>query len=435
MAELLLGAAFVALGAGGWWFLWRRTGDALHPIGLLLLFWLSTFGFSHWNVAASYDEPYYADPFGVRAYLAVVGSLITFGIGFWLVDPGLRPLDRARLSTQLTVFLDGRPLKAITLVCYAVATMVTVYFVRLAGEIPLFSPRVDELRQVWKRPLWGYLYDLHMVVILVCAILVDLSRSRRGRLAWSALALTSVLQLAFGGVRSSPLTGIAWAAVYLFYRRSSAVRLRHLAAMAVIVLGVSSTIEYYRRTPLRLDPGLANPRLDLSPAATLWGHTAAGFKNLQLSLERDVPPLALGSTSYDLPKTFVPRWREQDEVLSNRYGVHNSATYLLTLWLDFGVFGLILMPGVYGAMTGLAYRRFRDSPNFVWLVVYIDFLLATVLAFRTHRFLGNSLLFFAVVAGFVHLFASRRGRPASTLADDGGDVPVGRSVPAPAPAA
>ena len=61
------------------------------------------------------------------------------------------------------------------------ASATTVYFYSLVGEIPLFSPRVDDLRQVWKRPLIGYVYDLHYVVALFATILVDRARTPRER--------------------------------------------------------------------------------------------------------------------------------------------------------------------------------------------------------------------------------------------------------------
>ena len=314
------------------------------------------------------------------------------------------------MARRLQACLDTSALKAVVLVLFVMASLMTLYFIRLAGEIPLFSPRVDELRLIWKRPLWGYVYDLHFVVALLSTILAVESRRTTARLGWVALGLASVMQLAFGAVRASPLEGLGWAGIYLFYRRSGAIRIRHLVAATVVVLGVSSGIEYYRRTPLRLHPELVNPRLDMSPLATLWGHTGASFKNLQLTLRRDVPPLDMGTTTYDLPKTFDPALRERDLEISNSLGVHNSPTYLFTLWLDFGLFGVLVVPGIYGALTALAYRLFRERTNFVWLVVYIDFLLASILAFRTHRYLGNPLLFFGPVAVVVHMLAGRSGR-------------------------
>src|SRR6185503_1963407 len=132
------------------------------------------------------------------------------------------------LAARLRGSVRVPPLRALTLILFALATATTVYFVSLIGEIPLLSPRVDELRQVWKRPLLGYLYDLHYVVALFGTILADRARSRRERLGWALLVIVSITQLALGAVRLSPLTGVVWAAVYIFYRGAGRVRLRHL---------------------------------------------------------------------------------------------------------------------------------------------------------------------------------------------------------------
>ena len=286
---------------------------------------------------------------------------------------------------------------------------------------------MDELRQVWKRPLIGYIYDLHYVVALFGTVLADRARIRRERVFWGLIVIASISQLAFGAVRLSPLTGVVWAAVYLFYRGVGRIRLRHLVFLGLVIFGVSSMIEYYRRTPIRLNPQLANPRLDLSLAATVWGHTGASFKNLQLSLGKHVPFLGMGATSFDLAKTLDPGLRRRDEEISYRYGVHNTTTYLLPLYMDFGLFGLFVMPGVYGALTAFVYRRFRERAGVFWLIVYVDFLLAVVLAFRTHKFFGNTLLFFGVVGIVAQVLAGRDGSEASPgeWVEPGDDLEIG----------
>ena len=408
MMETLVGGLFMGLGVAGWKAIARRSGDVLHPLGLLVLFWLLAFGFGHWDVAVTYDEPYYALPFELATYGVVLGALLVFGLGYWLVDPGLPPVDHERWAARLRGSMRSGPLCAVALFCFAAATATTLYFIRLAGEIPLFSPRILELRVIWKRPVWGYVYDLHYVVALFAAILADRSESRRGRLLWAAIGLSSIVQLALGAVRLSPLTGVVWAAVYIFYRRVGRVRIRHLVLLAAVVFAVSSVIEYYRRTPIRLDPTMANQRLDLSLSATLWGHTGVSFKNLQLSLERHPPYLGLGSMSYDLVKTLEPGYRARESEHFYRYGVHNTATFLLVLYMDFGIFGLLVMPGAYGAATALVYRQFRRRPNVFWLIVQIEFLIAVVLAFRTHKFFGNSLIVFGLVALAAHVLAGTR---------------------------
>jgi oligosaccharide repeat unit polymerase len=424
MTETILGGLFMVVGLAAWWGVARRTGDLIHPLGIMSMFWFVVFGFGHWNVAATYDEPYYALPFELRTYVVVIAAAAVFAFGYWLIDPEMPNPDREAIARRLKGSIEVAPLRALTLVFFALATLTTVYFVSLlGGEIPLFSPRVDELRQVWKRPLVGYVYDLHYVVALFGTILADRARTKRERVGWVLLVLASITQLAFGAVRVSPLTGIVWAAVYIFYRGAGRIRLQHLALLALVIFGLSSMIEYYRRTPIRLNPSLANPRLDLSLGATVWGHTGASFKNLQLSLEKHVPFLGMGATSFDIAKTLDPGLRRRDEEISYRYGVHNTTTYLVPLYMDFGLFGLFVMPGVYGALTAYVYRRFRERSGIFWLIVYIDFLLAVVLAFRTHKFLGNTLLYFGAVALLAQLVAGRD--PDRAEAHDGSDADEG----------
>ena len=75
----LLASWLLLLALAGYGVLVRRTGDPLHPLGLFLLVWIGFFAFAHLNVPKTYDEPYYALPFRVRTYFAVLAATAAFG--------------------------------------------------------------------------------------------------------------------------------------------------------------------------------------------------------------------------------------------------------------------------------------------------------------------------------------------------------------------
>ncbi|MDP2957066.1 MAG: hypothetical protein Q8N53_11650, partial [Longimicrobiales bacterium] len=338
--------------------------------------------------------------------VVVLGALAAFALGFWLVDPGAERLDRTLVRFRMREGISWPRLKAVTLGFFAAASLMTAYFFRRAGEITLFSPRIDELRLVFKLPLLGYVYDLHYAVALFGTMIALQAQDRARRTFWFGVASASVFQLMFAGVRVSPMTAMAWAFIYMFYQ-GTRVRMRHLVVAAVAAGVLFGVIESYRRTMYIVNPALVNPRLDLGPAATVWAHTAAGFKNLQFTLQRGASPLNMGLNSYDLPKTLDPSARIVDDQLSYMYGTQNTPTFLSILYFDFGVGGLAVMPLLYGAMVAFVYRKFRIRASIFWLIVYIDFLLAVVLAFRTHRFLGNNLIWFGGVAVLVQLLVGK----------------------------
>ena len=410
----LLALWLLALALAGYGVLARRTGDLLHPLALFVLGWLGVFAFAHLDVPRTYDEPYYALPFGLKTYLAVFGGGVAFAAGFALSDGRFEGMNRDRIWAGLRASVDHSRLGLVTLLLFGVATAMTAYFVVVAGEIPLLSPRINELRQTFKLRYLGYLYDLHYGAALFAAMLAAWSRTRAGRWGWSLLALASVLQLMSGGVRVSPLTALAWIFVFLALRPGRQRRRRVLVGVAIFAL-VFGVIEQFRRTQFRLNPELLNPRLDRSAAATVWAHSAASFKNLQLTIEQVTSPLHGGLTSYDLPKTLHPAARVVDEQINALYGTHNTPTFLGFLYFDFGWGGLLILPGLYGAVTALVYRRFQARPSVFWLIVYIEFLLAVTLAFRTHRFFGNYLLYFGLIAIGVELLAGRRSLPADSV--------------------
>jgi len=407
----------------------RRTGDVFHPLAVFVGGWWGVFAFAHLGVPRTYDEPYYALPFGVPTYVAVTLGGLAFIAGYLLIDPKLKALDRVRFWRDLRGSVRLDRLSVVTIVFFAIATATTAYFVVRVGEIPLLSPRINELRRIFKVNYLGYLFDLHYAVALFAAALAVWSERRSTRWFWVVVAVASTALLMTGGVRMSPMTALAWVFVFLAFRPGRA-RLRQLGvalALSAVMFGV---IEGYRRTTYRLDPNRMNPRLDLSAAATLWGHSAASYKNLQVTIQRG-SPLHMGITSYDLPKTFHPASREVDAELATLYGTHNTPTFLGFLYFDFGWGGMLLLPALYGALTALVYRRLKRDPRLFWLLVYMDFILAVALAFRTHRFLGNQLIFFMIVGLAVELLVGRKTRP-ELEADLDLDLELG-SPPAPGP--
>src|SRR5262245_57512454 len=126
MADTLLGGLFMAAGFAAWWLTARRSGDALHPLGLMLLFWLLVFGFAHWDVPATYDEPYYALPFELRTYVVVLASVAVFAVGYLLVDPQLPRLDRDALAHRLRASVRVERLRGVTLAVFVLASATTV---------------------------------------------------------------------------------------------------------------------------------------------------------------------------------------------------------------------------------------------------------------------------------------------------------------------
>src|SRR3954471_7112844 len=100
MAETILGGLFMVVGLLAWWGVVRRTGDLLHPLGLMLLFWFLVFGFGHWDVAVTYDEPYYALHFELRTYVVAIASIAIFAFGYWLVDPEMPMTDKDALAAR-----------------------------------------------------------------------------------------------------------------------------------------------------------------------------------------------------------------------------------------------------------------------------------------------------------------------------------------------
>ena len=416
---LLVAAAAVA------WRIVVATKDPIHPMAVFTFFWIGMFGFGHFRISETYDEPYYADPFELKTYLVVFLAYAAFAFTYAAVANRQRVGSRNRVADGLRTAMARPGLSGVALVLFAVATLTTAYFVRIAGTIPLFSPDLDTLRLTFKLPLWGYLYDLHIPAALFAAVLAYRADSWWLRGFWTLVASASLLMLMFGGVRVSAMTALVWIGIYAVYAKPRVSR-RFAVVSLVAAVTVAVTVENARRRQFRDNPSFVNTRIDASPLATVWAHSGASYKNLQLLLDGE-SPLNAGMTSYDLPKTIIPSGRAVDADISHRFGTHNTPTFLGLLYFDFGLAGLVIMPGLYGAIMAWVYGWFRARANIFWLLIYIDFFLAVLLSFRTHRFFGNGLIFFAGVAFLIEVLLSTSARDQDSLS------PVETTNPQPRP--
>lgn len=404
--DVFIGATLIAGALAAAWRIASATRDPIHPLAVFAAAWIGVFGFAHFRLSKTYDEPYYADPFELQTYVVVFLALASFVCGYVLATRRLAVPDPNATRSGLRRLAEAPALPWATLAVFAVATLTTWWFVRVAGGIPLFSPAVNTLRRTFQLPYLGYFYNLHILAATLCVALVMKSGSAAFRLFWFALAAASVVMLMFGGVRVAALAAIAWAGVYVAYAASLR-RRRAATLLAVLGLAVFVVVEAARRREFQENPEIQNPRVDTGALATAWAHTGASFKNLQLTVEQDTP-LTMGLNSFDLLRTLIPETRDVGDELSHLYGTHNTPTFLGFLYFDFGLAGALLMPGLYGALVAVAYNRFLAKGNLFWLVVYIDFFLAVLLSFRTHRFLGNNLIFFAGAAYAIQLVLESR---------------------------
>lgn len=424
--DTLIGSFLILVAGLTAWRIAAVTKDPIHPMAVFTFFWLGMFGFGHFRISETYDEPYYAYPFELETYLVVFAGYIIFGVGYGLATGRKKLPNRTVVADELRRASSTSALPWVTLILFAVATLTTAYFVRVAGTIPILSPELHRLRLTFKLPLWGYLYDLHLPAALFSAILAYRARGAVLRSVWVAFCLSSLFMLMFGGVRVSAMTGLVWIGIYGVYTKPRLSRRFAVFALTVAVT-VAVSVEIARRRPYQENPGWRNTRIDSRPLATVWAHTGASYKNLQLLLQ-DRSPMHLGMTSYDLPKTLVPEGRAVDADISNRFGTHNTPTFLGLLYYDFGLAGLFVLPGLYGAIVAWVYGRFRRRPNLLWLLIYIDFFLAVLLSFRTHRFFGNALIFFGGVAFLIQVLIPAVPKAIASIED-----PSPKTTPPPPP--
>lgn len=248
----------------------------------------------------------------------------------------------------------------------------------------------------------NYLFFLNILVVVLAAVHNSLYGRRRWVMAAGAAAFVTLF---FQGVRGTVIFTL-FLSVYTSAALSLHVRWRTLAAAAAVSVAVFVFVTAGRNA------FQVGPQFDLHDQITsIVRYVAPNYKNLEAEVEERTR-FHLGRYNLTNPVAVLTYKRvrlieEDDRILYHPDYV--AGTFLRDYFVDFGWFGIILVPYLLGWAVTAVFARVRLRPTLISAVLYG--VLATVItfAFWYNELTRIQFWFLLVVAVLLNVLARRQG--------------------------
>lgn len=406
----------LVVGLGLCYLIHRLTGDFLSPPFIMTAVW--AFGLANGQLNIQSSGVYYNDPWTFSTWFSLIGALIGFLTGSFLV------LRRARWQKDLgpirkpDFLWDKTRLSVLIYLFFGLAFSTYVFFIIVAGGLPVLDPLPSLARMTFKLRYWGYLFSLFVpVIVLVTVRFVLFGNWRRNKVP-SLIACLSILAMLSSGNRSDTLEAAIISVVSAilllrFYQPRAKMEKRFVFMLIIIALALGFAFLYIQAVRLQGIGGVWN----IQDRIALHNPYIANFfvysggdavNNLQFAIESNLP-MRYGALLFRAPL----RWLGFAEVteVQDIFDLWNTATFLYYYYLDFGYLGILIIPLVIGAIVSAIYLRLRDNPNPLMLIYYAIFVNAMIWSLVTERFFEVSTVYYLLVFTASHFFCRVRRIP------------------------
>jgi oligosaccharide repeat unit polymerase len=358
-------------------FSWKVHGNFLSPPVILAVGWLLPALIT--LVPYSNDFPWRLEPI---TWFAIFISYFTFLMGYLTVlfyAPGTLVNPKRWGKSAALIIWDKhyyrKSLKLIFTLAFVGFSLNLANVALTVGLGAYFTLGFREIEYIFAfSPATNYLYFLNIIVVVLSALYIRLYGAQ---LLVILFLIISFATLFFHGIRGT-VTFPLFITMYAIFLVAMKVKIRYallVASIAVlsffwIVIGREGfSLEQSNNIWQSLDPTL------------IQKYVAPNYKNLELELqlrEQFYYGLMILTPLFKIItyNHFVPA---QDISFYLQNPDFNVGTYLRDFYIDFGWFGVLIVPFLLGVVTTFLYGKVLIRPTLLAIILYA--VLATVLTF------------------------------------------------------
>jgi len=394
-----------------WVLSWLLFHDILAPTMLMSGVWLCAV-----LLRNLYLAPAYQSTFTDSGWIAIIGGLLTFCIGAFLMGRfGTKSgYDGQRKLIAEHGGLDERRLKQAIVVCFIIGMGVYIYNVYAQGgisSIPFFSSDPEKARFNFSLKTIGQLVPLFLPVTYIGSFvlwtLFGFWRNKFFLLLSLAAFLPALLNLTRYGVIDVFLAAV-------IFRHEMRGRRIEPKLWLIGIAGVSAAFLFVSifRTGSELSTRLIELGYVKLPSPQLvlpYIYITNNIDNLQFTLQ--TRPEFTWGTRMLMPGLAWLRLIDASTLKPPEFPWTNGTpTYLADPFLDFGYLGVFIVPFVLGSVTGFVYKHMRTSGQVVFAMVYSFLGAAIVLSVMDNFFSRVIIWMYLVMTILVWLYARRRSK-------------------------
>lgn len=383
------------------------------PLSIFLYFWSLFLFISLMHLT------YLEDEISIYTYFIVFISIVSFVFGFKVIQKKLK-LDT---KDEPKYLISEYRIFNFVLVLFILGVVSFVYIYIKTG-IPIFSQTPDAKRFEISRQIFGpieYLSWIHHVLIPIEFSLI-MSRKIRGlrKIALFILMIVGLLILASSTTRLMLFIPMFMCLIiFVYYKRENKkllyVSFAFLVSVFLLVFYGIFKIRYGAIGGLEYLANIFQPKKEwyvyiisvysvfsfnmqtLDGILSTYPSFSFNGANTFFNVINSVLNIHLGQVEIIWGDIFLPFWV--------------TGTYLGKIYIDLGVLGIILIPFIFGSLSGYIYKKFINSSyqnKFFYIIIFSYLNLVLVLNFYTVYMFREEVFLNIILFCFLFMLSRKR---------------------------
>jgi len=367
---------------------YRKNKDLFSPNGIYNFMWFFIMGIMELQLSRLQS------PLILKTYIGIFGALISFNIGTFIIN---NKFNYKRINKNFFVKKKNR-IKFLILFYYFISVIAFAIEIKNMGGIPLFNP--SEMK---------YLNYIHYLTLmssfLVFITFSYIYMSKEKDFLILLVFVFSIIQLVL--INSRQILMLPIISIVLIVNKKRSIDIKTVLIFLIIAITLFIFLGNYRINKLEGVNSIVDyarfEEADSDFLAWFNTYTVISVYNFQNEIQRrTVFYKGLNTFKFILDLTlldnFIDYNFDKQSIYSGLGGNISLSSYLGSLYADFGLLWVIIIPFFYGVFCKLIYGKYLMKKSPLWSFIYANVLLMIILSTFTSYFSRSTPFVYMLIA-------------------------------------
>lgn len=367
---------------------YRKNKDLFSPNGIYNFMWFFIMGIMELQLSRLQS------PLILKTYIGIFGALVSFNIGTLIIN---NKFNYKKINKNFFK-KKRRKIKLLILFYYFISVIAFAIEIKNMGSIPLFNPN--------KMKYLNYIHYLTLMSsFLVFITFAYMYLSKEKDFLICSVFVFSIIQLVL--INSRQILMLPIISIILLINKKRSINIKTVLIFLMIAITLFIFLGNYRINKLEgVDSIVDYARFEEADSDFLaWfnTYTVISVYNFQNEIQRrTVFYKGLNTFKFILDLTLLDNLIdynfEEQKVCSGLGGNISLSSYLGSLYADFGLLWVIVVPFFYGMFCKLFYGKYLMEKSPLWSFIYANVLLMIILSTFTSYFSRSTPFVYMLIA-------------------------------------